>query len=79
MNVSLPKTLVNVLKNRVPKRQISAFLAEAAEEKFARIESDKAFQELLGAPPTFTYVKDSVRYIQKQRNLDKKRPKQLKS
>lgn len=77
MNVSLPMELVLLLKKTVPTRGVSKFLAEAAREKIRNIEREKALKELLNATPTFTDIKDSVKYIRKIRRLDEKRMKRL--
>lgn len=77
INISLPFDLVKDLKKRTDKRGFSKFLAEAAEEKINRLEEEKAFNEILEAPPTFTNIKDSVAWIRKMRRLDEKRSKRL--
>lgn len=77
MNVSLPTDLVMTLKKTVPPRGISKFLAEATREKMAALEREKALEELLNAPPAFTNIKDSAKYIRKMRRLDEKRMKRL--
>ena len=77
LNISIPTETATKLKKIAPKRGISSFLAEAAEEKIEKLEREKAFNELLEAPPAFTDVKDSVSYIRKMRRLDEKRTKRL--
>ena len=77
MNVSFPKELVDALKVTVPTRGISKFLSEAAKEKIAKLKKEKALKELLEAPPAFTKIKDSIKYIREMRRLDNKRLKRL--
>jgi hypothetical protein len=77
LNISIPTETATKLKKIAPKRGISSFLAEAAEEKIEKLEREKAFKELIEAPPAFTDAKDSVSYIRKMRRLDEKRMKRL--
>ncbi|MBM3284142.1 hypothetical protein FJY90_07965 [Candidatus Gottesmanbacteria bacterium] len=77
MNVILPAELVSFLKKKVPPRGISKFLAEATREKIAALEREKALKELLDAPPAFTNIRDSAKYIRKMRRLDERRMKRL--
>lgn len=77
VNISLPSDLVKELKEKVPSRGISRFLSEAAIEKMEKEKRDRAFKELLEAPPAFTEIKDSVAYVRKMRRLDEKRMKRL--
>lgn len=77
VNISLPSDLVKELKKKIPSRGISKFLSEAAKEKITKEEREKAFKELLEAPPAFTEIKDSVAYVRKMRRLDEKRMKRL--
>ena len=73
----MPTEIAERLKEVAPKRGVSKFLADAAEEKIKKLEREKALKELLAMPPTFTDVKDSVEYIRKMRRLDEKRMKRL--
>lgn len=77
VNVSLPRDLVKELKEKVPARGVSKFISEAASEKMKTEEREKAFKELLEAPPAFTEIKDPVAYIRRMRRLDEKRAKRL--
>jgi len=77
LNISIPTETAEKLKKITPKRGVSKFLAEAAEEKISKLEREKALKELLEAPPTFTDIKDSAKYIGKMRRLDEKRLKRL--
>lgn len=77
INVTIPAETVKKLKSLAPKRRLSRFLAEAADEKLKRIEREKALKELLEAPPTFTDIKDSVKWVRKMRHLDEKRMRRL--
>ena len=80
INVSLPSDLVKELKERVPKRRISRFLSDAAKEKIEEEEREKAFKELLEAPPAFTFLKGknaAVNWVRKSRREDEKRMKRI--
>lgn len=77
VNISLPVESIKRIKSVAPKRGVSKFLAEAAEEKIRRMKAEKAFKEILEAPPAFTEIKDSVAYVRKMRRLDEKRLKRL--
>lgn len=77
MNITVPTDILSELKKYAPVRGVSNFLVEAAKEKIARIEKDKALKELLMAPVTFIAVKDAVSFIKNQRSLDEKRLKRL--
>lgn len=77
INISLPPDLVKDLKKVAPKRGVSKFLAEAAEEKIRREMADKAYKEILEAPATFTEIKDSAAWVRRMRRLDEKRLKRL--
>jgi len=48
MTVSLPKTLLERLKERVPPRRRSAFIAEAVEERLALEDQLQAIEESAG-------------------------------
>lgn len=80
VNVSLPSDLVKELKEKVPSRGISRFLSEAAIEKMKKEKRDKAFKELLEAPPAFTFLKGknaAVNWVRKSRREDEKRMKRI--
>ncbi len=77
LNISLSKDTADKIRKIAPKRGVSKFLTEAAEEKIRRLEREKALKELLEAPPTFTDIQDSVKYIRKMRRLDEKRMRRL--
>lgn len=77
INISLPEETVRRIKIIAPKRGVSKFLGEAAEEKIKAIDRRKAFNEILEAPPTFTNIKDSSVWIRKLRREDEKRLKRL--
>lgn len=77
INISMPSDLVKDIKKSVPSRGVSRFISEAAKEKIRKEEREKAFKELLDAPPAFTDIKDSVAYIRKMRRLDEKRLRRL--
>ncbi len=80
VNVSLPSDLVKELKKKIPSRGVSRFLSEAAREKIAKEEREKAFKELLEAPPAFTFLKGknaAVNWVRKLRRADEKRLKRV--
>lgn len=77
INISLPFELVKDLKRYSKSRKLSKFLADAAEEKIAKDRREKALEELLEAPATFTEIKDSVAWVRKMRRLDEERMKRL--
>lgn len=77
INISLQEETYRLIKNVAPKRGVSRFLAEAAEEKARSIRARKAFEEILAGPPAFSDIKDSVAWVRKSRRLDEKRFKRL--
>lgn len=77
INVSFPEETYRLIKRVAPKRGISRFLAEAAEEKIRNLERVKAFREILSAPPAFTDIKNSVAWVRRMRRFDEKRLKRL--
>ena len=80
VNVSLPSDLVKDLKKRTSPRGVSRFLTEAAREKIKAMERDKAFNEILEAPPAFTFLKgknSAVRWVRSLRREDEKRLKRV--
>ena len=77
VNVSLPRDLVKELKRRVPKREVSRFLSDAAKEKIRHLTADDALKELLAGPPAFPHIKDSVKWIRDLRRRDLKRLERL--
>lgn len=77
VNISLPEETYKRIKSVAPKRGVSKFLAEAAEEKARAIRARKAFEEILAGPPAFTDIKDSSAWVRKSRRLDEKRLKRL--
>jgi len=77
LNISIPTETATKLKKIAPKRGVSSFLAEAAEEKISKLEREKALKEILAMPPTFTHIKDSSKWIRDLRRRDLKRMKRL--
>ncbi|MDO8657919.1 MAG: hypothetical protein Q7K55_04215 [Candidatus Levybacteria bacterium] len=77
INITVPEYILKELEKEVPERGKSSFVAGAIEEKLARKKREKALEELLGAPASFTKIKDSAVYIRKTRRLDNKRLKRL--
>lgn len=77
VNVSLPFELVKDLKKISPKRGVSKFLSEAAEEKMRRDKREKALKELLAGPPAFPDIRDSAKWVRDLRKRDLGRLKRL--
>lgn len=77
INISLSKDVLTMLRSFVPERGLSRFLSEAAKEKIDRIRREKAFNELLNAPPSFTKVRNGAAYVRASRRLDEKRARRL--
>ena len=77
INISLPEDVLAMLRMYAPERGFSRFLIEAAKEKVDRIRRERAFNELLAAPPTFTNIRNGATYVRRMRRLDEKRAKRL--
>ena len=77
VNISLPRDLAKELKEKVPARGISRFIADAAKEKIETLTQEEAFRELLAGPPAFPHIKDSVKWVRELRKGDLKRLKRL--
>lgn len=80
VNISLPEESIKRIKSMAPKRGVSKFLAEAAEEKIRRMKVEKAFKEILEAPPAFTFLKGknaAMKWVRKLRSEDEKRLKRI--
>lgn len=80
MNISLPRDLSKELRKRVAVHGISRFISDATKEKIAREEREKAFKELLEAPPAFTFLKGknaAVNWVRKLRRENERRLKRV--
>lgn len=77
INISMPSDLVTELRRRVPKRQISRFLSDAAKTKIDDLTQEEALKKLLAGSPAFPHIKDSVKWIRELRKGDLKRMKRL--
>lgn len=80
VNISFPRDLIKELKEKIPSRGVSKFLSEAAREKIEREEREKAFKELLEAPPAFTFLEGknaAVNWVRKLRKENEKRLKRV--
>lgn len=80
VNISLPEETYKIIKSVAPKRGVSKFLAEAAEEKARVMRARKAFEEIVAAPPAFTFLKGknaAVKWVRKLRAEDEKRFKRV--
>ncbi|HBQ51069.1 hypothetical protein A3B42_03630 [Candidatus Daviesbacteria bacterium RIFCSPLOWO2_01_FULL_38_10] len=77
INVSLPFELVKDLKRYSKPRELSKFLAVAAEEKITKDKREKALKELLAGPPAFLDIRDSAKWVRNLRRRDLKRLKRL--
>lgn len=80
VNISLPNETLYKIKQAAPKRGVSRFLTEAAEEKIEQIERKKALKELIEAPPAFTFLKGknaAQRWVRSLRRESDKRLERL--
>ncbi len=77
INISLSEDVLTMLRNYVPERGLSRFLAEAATEKVERIKREKALKSLIAAPPTFTNIPDGARYVRALRRESEKRSRRF--
>lgn len=77
INISLPEESIRRIKSIAPRRGVSKFLAEAAEEKIDQIERKKALKELIEAPPAFTFLKGKNAAQKWVRSLRKESDKRL--
>lgn len=77
INISIPFELAKDLKKISPKRGVSKFLSEAAEEKIRRDKREKALEELLAGPPAFLDIKDSAKWVRNLRRRDLRRLERL--
>lgn len=80
INISLPEESIKRIKSMAPKRGVSKFLAEAAEEKIEQIERKRALKELIEAPPAFTFLKGknaAQRWVRSLRRESDKRLERL--
>lgn len=80
VNISLPEESIKRIKSIAPTRGFSKFLAEAAEEKIRRMRAEKAFKEILEAPPAFTFLKGknaAIKWVRSLRAEDEKRLKRV--
>lgn len=80
INISLPEESIKRIKSMAPKRGVSKFLAEAAEEKIRHIKAEVALKEILDAPPAFTFLKGknaAVKWVRSLRAEDEKRLKRI--
>jgi hypothetical protein len=72
---SISRYIIEDLRNNTD--NMSRYVSEAVIEKLESEKREKAIQELLVYPSTFTDVEDSVEYINNLRSLDNKRLKEL--
>ena len=77
INITLPSDLIKDLKEKLPARRISRFIADAAKEKVERLTQEEALKELLAGPPAFPNIKDSIKWVRELRRRDLKRLKRL--
>ena len=75
LSITVPRSLVNDLKTEV--NNLSKYITEAIQERRKREQCEKAWQELLAAPPTFTEIDDPVAFISELRAGDEERLKRL--
>jgi hypothetical protein len=72
---SIPRYIIEDLRHNTD--NMSRYVSEAVIEKLESEKREKAIQELLAYPSTYTDVDDSVEYINNLRSLDHKRLKEL--
>jgi hypothetical protein len=77
ISITVPKGILEKVKYLLNDTSVSGFFAEAAAEKLAREERDKAFKELLNAPPTHTDIPDVAAYVRELRKEDAERDARL--
>ncbi len=75
LSITIPRSLVNDLKTDVD--NLSKYITEAIQERRKQEQREKAWQELLDAPPTFTEIDDPVAFIRDLRAGDEERLKRL--
>ncbi len=75
LSITVPRSLVKDLKTEV--NNLSKYITEAILERRKREQREKAWQELLSAPPTFTEIDDPVAFIRELRAGDEERMKRL--
>lgn len=76
LNITLPSALVADLK-LYARDNISKFIEEAVEETIHFKKRKEAIRLVKKFPPSFTQVKDSVKFVRKLRSLDTKRLKEI--
>lgn len=70
INISFPSSLAKEVKKRVGTGEFSKFLADAAWEKIADIEREKALKILLKSKPAFPGIKNSSKWVSDLRKRD---------
>ena len=75
LSITVPRSLVSELKTEVS--NLSKYITEAIIERRKREQREKAWQELLTAPPTFTDIDDPIAFIKELRAGDEARMKRL--
>lgn len=77
VNISFPREVLEAVKKRIEPRGFSRFLSEAAKEKIAKMERDRALREILEAKSSFAAIKNSSKYVRRLRHMDERRMKRL--
>ena len=77
INISFPSDLVKEVKKITSEGEFSKFLADAAREKLADVEREKALKELLKNKPAFSSIRNSSKWVEDLRAKDSDRSKRL--
>lgn len=77
ISITVPINVLEQVKHLIDTGSVSRFISEAVAEKVARVEQQKAFEELLNAPPMFTEIADVSEYLHSLRKEDEERDKRL--
>lgn len=77
LNITMPKSLVKALRKEVSTTGKSKFIAEAVEEKMARLRREQALKALEKLPPALPHIKDSATFISELRSENEERANRL--
>jgi hypothetical protein len=75
LNITVPKNIVEYVRQNTS--DVNKYISEAISERIANERREKAFEEILAGPPSFTEVGDSAKYMRKLRMGDEERMKRL--
>jgi metal-responsive CopG/Arc/MetJ family transcriptional regulator len=77
ISITVPTGVLEKVKRLINDKSVSGFFTEAAAEKISREERSQAFQALLAAPATHTFVSDTSKYLRELRKEDAQRDARL--